>query len=187
MHNDQWQWLSYSRLRVALSLVLMIAIFWSCDNESDNGAPKGEATIAITGEFNDSLTFTPTFQRLPDSSGVIPGPDSFKTNVQIKGGKASPDSFRMELYIMDEQAKIQERAYLVKRLTLENEPTRAAALVVQTADKSLYQTQLSKSGKGTVVVNRIANKEIEGEIKGVQLSTGSKTITLNGTFKAGSP
>ena len=187
MASDQWHWPKFSKIWVALSFVLMPFFFWNCKDDGGDDSPKGEATIAITGDFNDSLTFTPTFQRLPDSSGVIPGPDSFQSNVQITGGKPSPDSFRLELYIMDNQAEIQERAYLVKRLTLANEPTRAAALVLQTPDRSLYQTQLSKSAKGTVVVNSIAEKQIEGAIKGIQLSTGSKSITINGTFRAGSP
>lgn len=182
----QRPWLSYSKI-LALPFLLLTLVFWSCDDDSNNPDLKRKATLAITGELNDSLSFNPTFERLPDSSKKIPGPDTFESNLVIKGGQAPPDSFRIELYVLDQQSNIRERAYLVKQLTLENDPGQVAAGIVQTPNGSLYQTQLNENAKGTVVVNKITDEEVKIEIKGIQLSTGPNTITINGSFKAVSP
>ncbi len=172
-----------------LLLILAVGIgLGSCDtNNSGDSGPKGKANIRIRGAINDVFSFSPTFTVLEDSSNQVPGPLTFQTNIRITGGKAAKDSVKMTLYILDKASSLTPKAFLVKKLTLETNPDKAVAAILETSGGSIYETQTTSRAEGTLVINSYEDKRIKGELKALKLGDGTQTIVLNGTFQAVKP
>ena len=166
---------------------LLLGLSGCGDDNGSNGGPVARAQIVASGAFQDSLTFSLTYQTLADSARQVPGPLAFKTSVRISGSQKPPDSLTLSIYLLDNQKTLSKQAFLVKRLTLQNTPPKAAAAILRTPDGRLFETQTTRKGQGTVILKQVKSNRLKGELKAVKLSNGSEQVFLSGPFEAVKP